>query len=227
MISPTSHDFGFPNLFRPSPKTDYVVITNEDQGFNANLVAATNDVIESSWAFPQEWDQDTEVVMVEHFDFSVEDGNQHQDDAVGTFALNMSYLDRSPAATFRGNMVDTEDEYLKSIFTKTMWAGHDYTFPSTVAEAGSSGFFPAKSNLFGSWTPPFKLMMGHQPIYYDMYGQNNTVAVATGNETAADYTSFEATKLGYWYSIARMPKPLRDLMMTLNGLPFRLSILGS
>lgn len=221
-------DFGFPNRFKPSGKTDNVVIVNEDLGFTASLITATNDVLETSMPFPQEWDQDTEVVMVESIQFGHEGGAGHQDDLMSAFGVNMSYLDRSPAATFRGGITDAEDEYRKSVFTGgRTWAGDDYFFPSTVAEAGSSGFFPAQPNITGRWTPPFKLMMGHQPIYWDLYNMNFVTAVATGNETAANYTTFEGTVGEYWYTMARMPKPLRDLMATLNGLPFRLAILGS
>lgn len=219
-------EYGHAERFKPSSKTDHVVVVNEDLGFTATLAAGVNDNLETSLPLPQEWDQDTEVVMLEQINFGVEGVPHHADDSGAAFSLSLSYLDRSPAATYRGLLADAEDEYIKSIFAAQMMAGELYFSPSAVA-AVEVNFIPTNPRRRGRYTPPFNLMMGHQPLYLEVIGNRFTSVLATGNETAADFSVFEQTKIDYWYHIARMPKPLRDLMATLNGLPFRLGLLSS
>lgn len=226
MIAGGVHDYGNEHLFRPSSRTDNVVVVNEDQGFTANLTTGTNDVLETSLPFPEEWDQDTEVVMVEQFNFNVVSVAHHSDDVGNNLGLSLSYLDRSPAATYRGAAADAEDEYHKAIFAPRMLSGALYFAPSGVASVEGRPW-PSMKLRQGRYTPPFHLMMGHQPIYQEIYNNNFTTTLATGNETAASFSIPDAWTLDYWYHIAPMPKPLRDLMATLNGLPFRLAIPGS
>ncbi len=207
---------------------DFVVVTNEDLGFTSDLTIATLNHLNTSLPYPQEWDPDTEVCTLYKLMGSIYDRHNISDDAGQGLAVNLSYLDRNPAgATYAGIGQDTEDEYHKSVFEHGMYAGVRRVWPSAAAAVEVMKVPVGSDAQEGfKYRPEIPLSMFF-PIYMDIYGQSQTYALATGNETAIDFSAQESFVLKYYYNIRRMNRSERNLMEALSGAPVRWAQLGS
>jgi len=219
------------NMYGNKPRdlprgADFVNVINEDLGMNALLDTGVNDLFETSIPYPAEWDQDTEVVMFHRGKGWFQDDSWRDQSGYGV-SCNLSYLDRRPAATFRGGLVDTNEEWLKSIFAPDMKAGR-LEWPAATGFLGG-----AFTNLVGygwDYTPEIKggLSMFF-PIYLDLVNQSFDVTVGTGADATADLIVVDIEKfvIQYFYTIRRMTRAERDFMASLSGVPMRWSQLAN
>ncbi len=204
---------------------DFVVVTNEDLGFNNSLVTTTNDTFETTIPYPQEWDVDRNVVVLRKVQFILETQKHFEEGGMENLAVYMSYLDRSPTATYRGGLADTNDEWFKSTFAGPMMFGDMIEQPLASA-AVEVYFLPGNRNVIAEYIPEIPLSMFF-PIYLDFVNNSATGTLATGADTAASFTLFERVTLRYFYTIRSMNQAERDLMSALAGAPVRWAQLGS
>ncbi len=205
---------------------DFVVVTNEDLGLVANLTAATLNHFNTTIPYPQEWDPDNEVCVLYKIQFHTRSVIYPRDDNHQQWAVNMSYLDRNPAAATYGNVgSDTEDEYHKSIFAGPLVFGNEFSYPSAAA-AVEVMKLPMNGQRMAEYVPEVPLSMFF-PIYLDFFGVSASYALATGNETAIDTTNFENVEVRYFYRIRSMNSAERALQNALAGVPVRWAQLGS
>lgn len=214
------------NMPRDLPRgVDFVNVINEDLGFNSLLDTGVNDLFESSIPYPAEWDQDTEVVMMHRMKGWFQD--RGFDNFGYAVSCNLSYLDRRPEATFRGQLTDTNEEWMKSVFAPDMKAGR-LDFPTSTGFLGG-----AFSNLTGyGWDYSPEVRGGLSmffPIYLDLSNQTVAVTVATGDAVAADLavSVIERFVIQYFYTVRRMTRAERDFMASLSGVPMRWSQLAN
>jgi len=202
---------------------DFVVVTNEDLGFTANLVTGVNENFESTIPYPQEWDPDSEVCVLRKIQGWLNQESSHRDDVGSSLVTSLSYLDRSPTATFRGTQSDTEDEYIKSLFAGPMSSGTKL-WPTATGFLG--GFFDNRMTYGWEYVPELPLSMFF-PIYLELVNNTVSVDVATGDETNVTFSSVEAVNHRYYYNIRRMNKAERMMQEALSGVPMRWAQLGS
>lgn len=206
--------------------TDFVVVTNEDLGFTATLDTSLNH-LNTTLPYPQEWDQDSEVVVLRKLQIFLHDLEYPADDVFEMAATNLSYLDRNPnAANYQGVGADTEDEYHKSLFAHGMACGHSINFESATANVAFGNITQGDSQIGASYVPEIPLSMFF-PIYLDIYGSAAANALLTGNETQSTFTFFERYTIRYFYNIRRMNSAERSLQEALAGAPMRWAQLGS
>lgn len=205
---------------------DYVNVINEDFGLNAALLQGTNDLFETTIPYPAEWDQDTEVVMMKKAQGFFVD--RPYSDAQGySFDFNMSYLDRRPAATYRGLLSDANEEWFKSIFVGPMKAGRGF-YPTGTANL--SQLFTQMLQYGFEYVP--EVIGGLSmffPIYIDIANQTTTVTVTSGADAPADFPLIDLEKFvfRYFYTIRRQTRAERDFMASLSGVPMRWSQLAN
>lgn len=205
---------------------DFVNVINEDLGFNALLDTGVNDLFETSIPYPAEWDQDAEVVMMHNMKGYFQDVGYTDNSGYGV-ACNLSYLDRRPEDTFRGDLTDTNEEWMKSVFAPNMKAGR-LDFPAATGFLGD-----AFSNLMAyGWDYQPEVRGGLSmffPIYLDLANQSFDVSLPTGAETATDLNvaTIEKFVIQYHYTIRRHTRAENDFMNSLSGVPMRWSQLAN
>ncbi len=204
---------------------DFVVVTNEDLGLTATLAQGVNDTFETTIPYPQEWDPDTEVCVLYKMQGWLANAEHWQDDRQNGLLTYLSYLDRSPAATFRGVGTDAEDEWMKSLFAGPMNSGQIAVGPSATA-ATESGHLPMQNEMGWEYVPEIPLSMFF-PIYMDIAGNAATYTLVTTDDAAADFAAVETVLHRYFYRIRRMNSAERSLMDSLAGAPVRWAQLGS
>ncbi len=215
------------NMPRDLPRgADFVNCINEDLGFNDFLDTGTNDLFETSVPYPAEWDQDTEVVMLHRAKGWFQD-LPYTNASGYAVSTNLSYLDRRPEATFRGDLTDSNEEWMKSIFAPDMKAGR-LQWPNSTGFLG--GAFSSLMGYGFDYTPEIRggLSMFF-PMYIDLANQSFDVTVATGADAAADLDAviIEKFVFQYFYTIRRQTRAERDFMASLSGVPMRWSQLAN
>jgi len=211
--------------YKPPSGIDWVIANNEDLAFNANLVTATNDTIETTIPYPQEWDPENEVCTMYQLTFAQQSAAFHQDDLGNTLSAYLSMIDRSAAATFRGILTDADDEWLKSIFARNMIFGDRFITP-TVITGENLVSLPMDILVDAVYTPKLPIP-AFFPVYLEISGQRVTVAKATGDETAANFAGFEGVIVDYDYTIRKMNRKEQNFFQGLPGMQQRWAQLGS
>lgn len=204
---------------------DVVHVSNEDFGLNATLAQGVNDTFETSVPYPQEWDQDNEVMTMYQIWCWLQTLEHYRDDSGQAVVTALSMIDRSSAATFRGVATDAEDEYLKSLFTPMMWSGPRVTLASATVNISTIPV-PSHNNTGWDYVPQLPIPTIF-PVFVDIIGQSFTVALATGDESQADFTDFERYTWKYWYTVRRMTSRERSFISGLPGVQQRWAQLGS
>jgi len=204
---------------------DFVIVTNEDLGFTATLVAATNDNLGTTLPYPQEWDPDTEVCVLYKLQGWIQDSEYWKDDATQALLVFLSYLDRIPTATYRGVGTDANDEWMKAQFAGPMNVGVKRMGPSATAMT-EAGTLLGQNQVGFEYVPEIPLSMFF-PIYLDIVSNSATHALVTSDDTAASFSFFEAFTMRYYYRIRRMNRAERTMMEALSGAPVRWAQLGS
>ncbi len=206
------------------PNLDTVHVSNEDWGFNASLVTTVNDNFETSIPYPQEWDQDTEVMTMYQMWGWLQTVERYRDDAGQAVLTALSMIDRSPAATFTGVATDAEDEYLKSLFTPMMFCGPDVIAPSA---ASNITLVPLKVHNNTGWDYVPQLPVPTIfPVFVDIINTSLTVDLA-GTDSSATFADFERYQWDYWYTVRRMTSRERSFIQGLPGVQQRWAQLGS
>jgi len=208
------------------PGDDYVHVVNEDLGFNASLVTAVNTTFETTIPYPQEWDPEDEVMIINEFEHRITRESSPSDDAF-TNALHifLSMIDRAASATFIGNLADSEDEFYKSQFEGPMYAGRS---ESHTSPAASAVIVPiAMGAMRHSVLRPRVRIPTFFPIFAEYYTDAVAVADDTGAVTAATFAIFEAVNMKYWYEIRRMNSRERKMLQGMPGVQQRWAQLGA
>ncbi len=205
---------------------DVVVVTNEDLGLTATLTAATLNVLETTIPYPQEWDPERDVCVLRKISYYLRAEEFVNNAEGGTYGVNMSYLDRSPSATYQGVGADAEDEYHKSIFQGPMYYGTRGHRPTASAAVEVRDDPLIGNSTIAEYVPEIPLSMFF-PIYLDIWGNNATYALATGAETVADTAFQEKHEIRYMYNIRRMNRAESDFMNSISGVAVRWAQLGS
>jgi len=211
---------------RIRPNLDKVWVANEDLGFNASLVTAVNDNFETTIPYPQEWDQDNEVMTMYKLWHALQDTQNYANDSGLAILLSLSMIDRSPAATFTGIGTDAEDEFLKAQFTPGfMYAGNWSYTPLAVGNVAGTSL--RLHNLEGAEYVPVLPVPTVFPVFEDLVNNQITVSQGTMAETPATFSSFERYYQQYEYTVRRMTSRERSFIMGLPGVQQRWAQLGS
>lgn len=204
---------------------DVVVVTNEDLGLGA-LTIATLNVLETTIPYPQEWDPDRDVCILRKILFYSR-LQEHQHNAEGSaYGVNMSFLDRSPAATYVGAGSDAEDEYHKSIFQGPMYYGNTGFQQTASANTQLYNHSLIGTTQIAEYIPEIPLSMFF-PIYLDIWGNSATYVLADGLETAVDTNAQENHEIRYFYNIRRQNRAENDFLNSVSGVTVRWAQLGS
>lgn len=207
------------------PNLDVAVVTNEDFGFNASLVTATNDTFETTIPYPQEWDPENEVCTFYELRFMQNDSNNAQDDSNTSLLVTLSMIDRSATATYRGVGVDADDEWRKSLFRNAMFFGTGFGYPTATTGANLVQY--QHDTMIEAVYRPKLPIPAFFPVYPEVVNVTTTYATATGDETAATYSVFERMEMSYDYTIRKMNRRERAMFQGLPGFQQRLSQLAS
>lgn len=204
---------------------DWVRAMNEDLGWNASLVTATNDNLATTIPYPQEWDPEDEVMTIYKMINEFWVNPRPQEDAWTGFLSLYSMVDRAPTATFLGVASDGDDEYLKSIFTQLMYSGRSF---SHAADATGTEHFgaPADALHWSEYVPSLPIPAIF-PVYYEIIGGTGTLAEGNGATAAASTGAFENAALYYDYTIRKMSRTEKRMMQGMPGMQQRWAALGS
>ncbi len=208
---------------------DFVVVTNEDLGLTGTAFThGTDGIFETTIPYPQEWDQDNEVCVLQSIEYHQQGVSFQQDDSgAHGYEVWMSYLDRSPGVGWDDVLDDAADEWVKSTFAGPMYVGKKANYQTATAATGSHyNGYAAGAGVVAEYVPPVRLSM-FTPIYLDFSFRSVTYAAATKDETLADWAVPEQVFLRYFYNIRRMNPKEKALMEALSGVPFRWGQLGS
>lgn len=216
--------YGRPDFYNRN-NMDTVRVVNEDDGLNANLVTGTNDTFESTIPYPSEWDQEDETMHIYRFRFMLPQSQQPVDDSWRALGMSLSMIDRSAAATYRGNLTDVEDEWFKSQFTPNMFYGtqQSHTSPATGVEVVQ---LSALRNVDAEFIPQWGPLPTFYPIFKEIWGQSGTVS-NLGADGNASFTDFENSVYEYDYTIRKMTSRERNIFQGLPGIQSRLAQLSS
>jgi hypothetical protein len=177
---------------------DFYVLSNEDIGFIANLVAGTNDVFSFALPYPSSIDLFDETIKVWAIEFIHNDPHQANVATFHGLLAYMSMLDKEFAATFLGNGSDSEDENLKAHFAGNIYFGNNkMSVTATAAVEGMERHMDMMQQAI--YFPPVPLDLV-TPLYIQLVNMNVTVALATNVPTAANFTEFEKVMLRVWFT---------------------------
>lgn len=220
--APFGSDRQLPN--RSRMKT--VTVNNEDQGFNASLVAATNDNFTFTNPHPEEFDFGEEMLLIGEMRFANERPTRMADDSANSGLLvYMSAVDRAFTATYRAALADANDEAFRAYFVKHMPVGAVSSYAS-----GNTGIESVPRNMltnemrsryrFPTWTPmPI-------PLNITVVSSNSTYSV-NGDETDASFTAFEGFYYEYDYVIRDMTRSERTFYDGPSGWLPRMGLISS
>lgn len=194
-------NYGF-NLKMPED-IDFMVLSNEDINFIANLVAGTNDVHSFALPYPASVDLFDETITVYAIEFIKHDDNR----TVGTTTAQclqayLSMLDQAFAVDWEGNADDDEDENLKAHFAGPIFFGHKQLNVTAVASVEGTERRNDR-NVLAMYIPPIPLDL-ITPLYIQFVNMSGTVTLATNAVAAANYTAFEAVQLRVWFTTRKL-----------------------
>lgn len=199
---------GFPG---PMPGlSDFYHLTNEQIGLTANLVTATNDVYQFALPFPSSTNLHTQTIIIWAIDFIFAAVDSHRDDLTDRLGIYISMLKKGFAATFRGGAVDAEDDNLKAQLDGPYSFGTRQTTTTDSGGITQQFFHDQIQNI--RWFPvvPLRLLT---PLYITLFNQSVTIDPATGDETAASYTSIENTVIKPWFTTSNLtPSEMQQRM---------------
>lgn len=196
-----------------SRAADFAWMSNEDLGWIATLVTATNDMEELSVAYVASIDLFEETQIFE----ALETIGAHQipsnislDDGQIALAINVYYsmLDKALTATFQGAGNDADDEALKALLGGPNFVGQNsYSKAGTgTDEPGFGGFLD--QHISDHWTPP-QNMRARTPIFMKISNQSAAIAATTGIDTEASHANFEQIAQRYWWRSSRLRRSER------------------
>ena len=130
-------------------RVDFATFSNEDNGFIANLTTATNDTHEFACAYPSSVDLFEETIVWYKSDHMMNHDLNEIDNAETMAQLNIenSMLQIEHGATYRGSLIDGEDESHKSKFAGQFTIGNTIANMGTGASVAASMFRLAQQNI--------------------------------------------------------------------------------
>jgi len=195
-------------LRRPySRVADFAWMSNEDQGWVATLVTATNDNEEFSKAYVASIDLFEETEIFE----AVETMHNQQLPSSytkidGGIALAIlcwySMLDKPLVATFQGSGSDAEDETMKTFLGGPYFVGQTH-FGKTDAALDVAYGGQLDHIIHNHWTPP-QNMRARTPIFKKLTNVSMAVAEATGLGSEASHANFENYGERDWWRPSRL-----------------------
>lgn len=189
--------YGFPALMPLD--VDFVNYTNEDIGFNASLVAGTNDVISIALPYPATLDLFDETIVVHCIEHIIQQASIL---VAGTSASGLmahySYLDRQFGASWFGVLSDADDEAMKAQFAGPMYFGVK-GFNVTATSSVEGNYRQMDSNVIAKYFPPVPLDL-ITPLFIQFTGQSNSVTLATNAVAEASFTLFERVVTRVWFN---------------------------
>jgi len=190
-------DYGFP--FPLPLASDFVNYSNEDIGFNASLVAATNDVFAFALPYPATLNLFDETIVVYAIELMVlNTGRMHHGVTMLALEAWFAMLDREFGATWFGDLSDAEDEAFKAQFGGPVYFGEAKTnITATVAAEGS--YREGDTNIIAMYYPPVPLDL-ITPLFIQFVNASGTATLATNVVANANFTVFERTALRVWFT---------------------------
>jgi len=191
-----------------SRAADFAWMSNEDLGWVASLVTATNDVEAFSQAYVASIDLFNETQIYEAIEsiFARENPlNLVLDDgetAQGVY-IYYSMLDKEFAATFQGSATDAEDENLKVILGGPNYCGQWAYAKAGITTDNYTGLMVVDAIQNDHWTPP-QNMRARTPIFTQFSNQSVAIDADTGIDTAANFVAFEAMAQRQWWRASRL-----------------------
>jgi hypothetical protein len=189
--------YGFPGRDMPDD-VDFYNLSNEDIGFTATLVSATNDVYSFALPYPASIDLFDETIKVHAIEFILNEPKRATLAIFKGLSVFLSMLDREFGATFVGTGADAEDENLKAHFASFIYFGHARApIQATAAVEGVERHNDAVSDAI--YFPPIDLDLV-TPLYIQFINQSVTPALATNIPTPTDFAIFEQVQLRVWFT---------------------------
>lgn len=182
------------------------IFTNEDINLVADLVTNTNDSHEFYSPLPSHIDRMEETIIIHKTEQKMISTEQSAEGGGGFQALDYmySYIDIDPTlATYRGELTDAEDEFMKSVFDGPFSFG-DYKKHITVGSGATEIFMIEGSASRDSiYVPPFPLDQAI-PMKVRYVNKSFSVTAATGAHTDVNFTEWEKIVYKYWYTTRRL-----------------------
>jgi len=189
--------YGFPRIMPLA--VDFVVYSNEDIGFIANLVAGTNDVYAFALPYPATLDLFDETIVVHAIEFmSHIPANTREGVTVQGLVAHLSMLDREFGPSWFGLVSDAEDEAIKAQFAGPMYFGANQINITAVASVEGTQR-NQDSTITAVYYPPVPLDL-ITPLFIQFTDQSVTITLATNVDVEADFTDFEAVVLRVWFT---------------------------
>lgn len=190
--------------------SDFYTLSNEDIGFIANLVDATNNVHSFHLPLPSHIDLLTETTIVDAIEF-IYIGQEHDIEAVHQ-ALDafIGYPDRDWTDTFNA-LADADDEAWKSKLAGPIRFGINTTIldaavPATTDNVAFNINHDRITNAI--YFPPVGLDQ-LIPIQIDFVNRSELFTMTTMASAGANFTGYETTTVRVWYRIRNLTRDER------------------
>lgn len=198
---------GFPS---PMPLgIDFYTLSNEDQGFTANLVAGTNDVHAFALPFPATLNLFTQTIIdwatdfIFHATLALSAGT-----AIQALMYHQAMLDQEFSVSWFGNLTDLDDEALKAQYCGPCFFGqHRTSIVATAAVEGSQRENDVVKN--SRYTPPVPLRLV-SPKYIQYTNQSQTITLATNVVAEANFVNFEKVVVRQWFTRSNLTRGEMD-----------------
>lgn len=187
--------YGFPF---PMPNAiDFVNYSNEDIGFNANLVAGVNDVEQFAVPYPATLDLFAQTISVHAIEFILHNDRKIRGGVTFfSYLVHLSMLDREFSVSWFGNLDDGNDEAWKAQFAGPMHVG---TMGGAItASASVEGSHREISHQDVLYYPPVPLDL-ITPLFVQYTNQTATINTTTNAVVEADFSAFERSTLRMWF----------------------------
>jgi len=189
--------YGFPSVMPLA--ADFVFYSNEDYGFNANLVAATNDVEAFALPYPATLDLFDETIVVHAMEFIQQTGAGPQaGTTTESLIVHLSMLDREFGASWFGTLSDADDEAMKAQFAGPMFFGQ-----ALLNVTGAASIEGTERHLDSFITavyfPPVPLDLV-TPLFIQFTNQARNITLLTNAVAEGNYDNFENTGIRVWFT---------------------------
>jgi len=192
--------YGFPRILPPN--VDFVTFSNEDIGFIATLATGTNDVYAFAMPYPASMDLMEESMVIWANEYLHQALNASVDDEQAWLEVHLSMLDREYPVNFRGALGDSTDEDFKAQFASGIHIGRRFYHPTDSALAGPQQW-DQEVMQSAIYFPPVPLDL-ITPLYHQFINQGITIDPATGDDTAANFSTFENVAVRAWFTMRRL-----------------------
>lgn len=193
---------------------DFATFSNEDNGFIANLVTATNDTYEFASPYPSSVDLFEETIVWYKSDQMYNHDLNELDNAEIMEQINIenSMLQIEHGLTYRGSLVDLEDESHKSKFAGQFTIGATQQNMGTAASVAASPFRLAQQSVM-QYSPVRRGIDLITPRYEVYINGSFSVAETTGATAPGTFSKFERVSERIWHRKRRLSSDERSFRM--------------